>query len=135
MVLVKVSFLPQFFPGGLCIFSDNFGLFQFASHSFNFSLHFRIFVFDVCNQTNAQILESALFLELVPLLLKYVHCLMHFNLGQEVPNEVVNYNVPLDCFGHHCAARVEAGALRNGFAFVRRFCFKRIEVIEVLVAV
>jgi len=41
-------------------------------------------------------LKSALFLQLIPLLLEDVHCLRHLDFGKKVPYEVINDDISLD---------------------------------------
>lgn len=97
MMFVEVALFSKLLPSGLSIFSNDLGLLEFTSHSFNFCLHFGVFVFDVRNKTDAQVLESTFLLELIPLLLKYIHGLGHLDFGQEVSDKVVNHDISFDC--------------------------------------
>ena len=47
VLLVEVTFLAKLLPGGLSILSDNLSLCQFNFHSFKFSLHPSILVFNI----------------------------------------------------------------------------------------
>jgi hypothetical protein len=82
------------------------------SHFFNFRLHTLIFVLDVSDKSNAEVLESVFLLELKPFVLENIHCLLEFHLGQEVANEIVNHDFAFDCAGRSCILG-KLGSLRR----------------------
>jgi hypothetical protein len=55
----------------------------------NFGLHSGILALDVRDQTNTQVLEGSFLLEFVPLLLENIHSFLHFELHEEVTNEII----------------------------------------------
>jgi len=65
----------------------------------NFFTESFIFVVDVGYEANVVVLEGALFLQLVPLLVEDVESLGHRKLLEEVPDEVINDDLPLEDLG------------------------------------
>ena len=88
----------------------------------------------VSYQTNLDIVECALLLELMPLLLEDVQGFGHFKLEHEVSNEIIDNNITAkclwDCFCNSCSL---AGSILLGCFFHLSLNFKCIEVVEVII--
>jgi hypothetical protein len=93
---VEISLFSQLLPGALSLISNDFGIFEFIPHLSDLLLQFEIFVLGIGDQPQAYIVESALLLELVPLLLKDVYGVAHAKFLKEIPDKVVNDHVSLD---------------------------------------
>lgn len=136
--LVIVALLAQLLPGRLGILCDHLCSREFLAYALDFVLHFVILVLDVGDHANALVLKHALLLQLVPLVLEDVHGLGHFELGQEVADEVVDHNRMLGCLcGHSIRShlRVPHGRLFELSVFKLSLGLERVEVIQILVVV
>lgn len=97
--LMIITLLSQLLPGRLGLLSDNFGAIELRAHLGYLNFKLSILIVDIGDQTNTDVLESALLLKLEPLLLELVHSLRHGALGQEVADEVIDYDRTLDRVG------------------------------------
>ena len=86
---MEVSLLPELFPSGLSLVSDNVGLFELNLHGFNVSPELGIFVVHIGYKSNLHVMEGSLLLQLMPFLLKGVQGLAHLKVLKEVSNKVV----------------------------------------------
>jgi len=104
VILVVVSFFAQLLPRGLGLLRGSLRVLQLFSHFRNLRLHLRVFVRDVGYQANSIVLKDTLLLQLVPLLLKDVHGLLHLHASQEVSDEIVDHHRPF----HHLWLRLSS---------------------------
>ena len=87
MRLVEIPLLPELLPGRNGLLSTLIGDLELDLELVNLLFKFDVFVLAVSYQSDADVVEGALLLQLVPLRVEDVERLGHFVLGQEVPDE------------------------------------------------
>lgn len=137
MCLVEVSLLPQLLPGALGLLSRHLRLSQLGPHLHNLLLKPPVLILNISYQPNLVIMERPFLLQLVPFLLEHIQCLSHSETTQEVPNEIVNYYVPLNHLWLWVSLESLHGVSLEPLALallaVGSFCFEEFEVIEVVI--
>jgi hypothetical protein len=96
---MEVSLLTKLFPSALRLVGDHVGLGKLYLHRLNLGAQFGILIVHVSYQTDLHIVKSALFLQLMPLLLENVEGLGHFKLEHEVADKVVDDDVSAQGLG------------------------------------
>lgn len=109
MGLMVITLFSQLLPGRFSLFSHDRSAVELRAHLSDLHFKLGILVRDIGDEADAKVLESALLLELEPLLLELVHRLSHGAFGKEVADEVIDDNGTLYGVGvislAHCGAQ------------------------------